>query len=198
MTADIIFEFDRQNGSEPEIYLMSTELTGAEAEIYGECCRLRRSLNGVKGLEGAVERMRGYVERALTYEALELGDEFAAECICDSYISFEELNTLVHSGNLLAIEFFGMEECTEEELKAWDASALEILPPLYFFKEDMEGPFQKGWKLSARFPEVSESEILSCISQEEYESTYSRLLEEGDTETAEEYRRNVTENCNIY
>lgn len=198
MTADIIFEFDRDNGSEPEIYLMETELTAGEEEIYTLCCKLRRSLNGVKELEDAVMRVRKYVERALTYEALELGDEFVADCICDSYISSEELNSLVHSGDALALEFFGMEEASEEELKTWDASSLEMLPPLYFFRDDMEGPFQKGWKLTARFPEVRESEVLSRISEEEYESTYSRLLSEGDEETAEEYRRNVTENCVIY
>ena len=198
MTAEVIYEFRRNENSEPEIYIVDTELTAEEEYIFSYCCRLRRSHNGIKELEEVLERERKYVERALTYSYLELGDQFVTECICNSFVSVEELNDLVHRRDNLAMEFFGLENCSDEEVQAWDASSLELLPPSYFFYKDMQGPFQKGWKLDARFPEVSESETLSLISISEYQNTYSMLMDNGEVETAEEFRSNVEKYCTLY
>lgn len=158
MTVDIIYEVKRHDGSEDELFLMETELTEEEAILYNEALEQGKSLNEVKGLEAAAKREYEYVARALTYQALELGDEYVNECIGSHLMNPDKLNELVHSRDQVTLEFFGFENMSDEKLALWDANLLEMLPPEYFFNPDAEGPFDLKWDLVCRFPEPSEME----------------------------------------
>lgn len=166
MTVDVIYEVNRNDGNEEEIYLMETELTEEEGALYQEALEQGKSLNEVEGLKEAVKRERGYVARALTYEALELGDAYVNECIGSHPIDPDRLNELVHGRDPVTLEFFGFENMSDEKLALWDSHQMDMLPPEYFFDENAEGPFDQKWSLTSRFPEPSEMEKEETESEE--------------------------------
>ena len=158
MTVDVIYEVNHNDGSEEELFLMETELTEEEAALYNEAVEQGKSLNQVEGLKEAAGREYKYVARALTYQALELGNPYVNECIGSHIMDPDRLNELVHGRDPVALEFFGFENMSDEKLALWDAKQMDMLPPEYFFDAEAAGPFEQKWSLTARFPEPSEME----------------------------------------
>ena len=85
------------------------------------------------------------------YELVEEDDEYVWECLGLNPIDEEDLNDLVHSGNKHALEVLELEDKTEEELEAWDASCLQELPSVCMVDENCEPEFP--YRLSIYLPE---------------------------------------------
>lgn len=197
MTVDVIYEVKRNDGSDDEMFLMETELTEEEEQIVLQAGKLRKSLNSIESLNEARMREYGFVERTLTYDALEQGNKYVMECIGNNPVDPDELNDLVHSRNKEAIEFFGFEDMSDEELLQWDAHKMKLLPPEYFFRPEAEGPFDLKWELISRFPEVSENKELSKISEKEMTETLRTLFaKENCAEEVRDFADNVKASCN--
>ena len=82
----------------------------------------------------------------------EADDEYALECLGLNEMDPDELNDLVHSGDAHALEFFGLEGRSMEELEEWDAEFdLDELPTVRDFDADFEP--ELPFRLSISLPD---------------------------------------------
>ena len=112
---------------------------------------------------------------------LNIEDEYTMECLGENEMDAEELNELVHYGDKHAIEFFGLEDLSEDELQEWDANELDKLPKVKDFDEDFEpcSPFDQGWDLVIEEAEVEPDD-------EDIEDYIEEQLSLNDIELVEE------------
>ena len=134
------------------------ELTDEEEKIYDEAIANGILLCEVRALEPALDRAYKEIEEIEIENCLDFGDDFAKECLGRYYIEADELNDLVKARDTHALEFFGLENATDEEIEKWDANNLDELPYVCDFDEEFEpdSPFNQGWDLHVEFVDPNE------------------------------------------
>ena len=168
--------FGKGDGS--EMLEWGVELTDEEAEEYARAMKLRISPNEL-GLDSALSRAYAEIEAQELENALELGDEFAMECTGRIPVDAGRLNELVAARDRHTLEFFGLAELSDAELKQWDAGRLDKLPLVRDFDADFvpSSPFDSGWGLSVEFSEYMLEEDLE---DEEAREALEMLFGEAD------------------
>lgn len=129
------------------------ELTDEEARIYDAAVADEKDPNEIPELQAALERAYTEIAEEEIDNALEMDDEYVAECQGENEMDASELNSLVADRDPHALAFFGLENASEEELAQWDAYDLAELPMVKDFDEDFEpiSPYDDGWSLYVSF-----------------------------------------------
>lgn len=131
------------------------ELTDEEEKIYDNAIANKLSLNEIPELQGALDRAYSEIEEESIEIGLDDGDEFVMECQGVAPMDCDELNELVAKRDPHALEFFGLQDATDEELEEWDAYDLDDddIPLIKDFQEDFEpeSPYAVGWDLNVEF-----------------------------------------------
>lgn len=140
------------------------DFTPEEQEIYDHCLLMRRNPNEEPGLKAALERAEEDIRETEEDNCVEYDDEYAMECLGRVKMETDTLNDLVHGRDENALEFFHLEDATDEEIDAWDADELSYseIPEVRDFDPDFEpeSPFDNGWILNLEYINPAENENL--------------------------------------
>ena len=134
------------------------------------------------------DQLRSEIEEQEIEINLENEDEYTMECQGTALMDPDELNEMVQDRDYRAIEYFGLEDLTEDELDEWDANDLDELPTIAEFDPDFEpcSPFDEGWELKIVVTDVD-------VSEYEFTEYIEKLFEENDVERIED----IVDNCAI-
>ena len=137
------------------------ELTPEEEIAYNNAIKNEIPLDEVKELQDALERAYNEIEQEEIGNALDFGEEYVMECQGESEMDCDELNELVHNHDPHALEYFGLDDATDEEIEEWDAYDLDEVPTIADFDEDFEpsSPYDEGWTLNVEFVEPDYDEF---------------------------------------
>lgn len=171
MTANIQFYVSFGDGDGSDWFDDEVELTPEEVEIYNQAVKDWVDLDEVEGLEDALERAYREIEEIEIQNALDMGDDYALECLGKYQVDADEINELVHKADPHAVEFFHLEDLSKEELQKWDANELDDLPNVCDFDPNFEAcsPFDRGWDLSVRFADPDDDDY-EDDEDDEYEA----------------------------
>jgi len=108
-----------------------------------------------KELNAALDAAYGKVEKEEIENSICFEDEFVMECQGEHPVDPDEINDLVAARDPHAMEFFDLQDLTEDELEEWDANDLDELPLVRDFDKDFVpcSPFDNGWILRVEFVE---------------------------------------------
>ena len=174
MTADIKYEVSFGDGDGSEWLDADVELTEEESKIYDHALKFVIPFEEVSGLEDALDRARQLIEAQEIENALDMEYEYAIECTGRTPMDTFELNELVHERNSHALEFFGLDNLSDDEIEAWDADDLDDIPDVCDFVENFEvkNPFDSGWSLTVEFydptensDELSEDDAIEALTE---------------------------------
>ena len=129
------------------------ELTDEEEAIYDNAIANEIPLEDVAELQDALDRAYEEIEDMEISNGIDYGDEYVLECQGEIEMDTLELNELVHNRDPHALEFFGLEDASDEEIEEWDADDLDEIPLIKDFQEDFEpySPYDEGWTLNVEF-----------------------------------------------
>lgn len=136
-----------------ERFEREVDLSPEEEEAYIKAAMAGKSFEDDPVLRALLESEYSEIEFEEIESLLEYEDEYTMECQGVAPVDPDEINELVQSGDPHAIEFFGLEDLSDEELEEWDANDLDELPRIADFEEDFEpeSPFDCGWTLNLWF-----------------------------------------------
>lgn len=143
-----------QNGNYSEWIYFDFEISESEKVIYQHTIERGGSLNMVPGLKDALQRAREVIEPEEIMCGITNEDEHVLQCLGLVEVDPAYLNELIAERNQETLEFFGLEDASEEELNAWNANDLTELPLVCELGVDFreENPFS-GWWLQIEFVE---------------------------------------------
>ena len=129
------------------------ELTDEEEAIYDNAIANEIPLEDVPELQDALDRAYEEIEDMEISNGIDYEDEYVLECRGEIEMDTLELNELVHNRDPHALEFFGLEDASDEEIEEWDADELDEIPLIKDFQEDFEpySPYDEGWTLNVEF-----------------------------------------------
>lgn len=129
------------------------ELTDEEEAIYDNAIANEIPLEDVPELQDALDRAYEEIEDMEISNGIDYEDEYVLECQGEIEMDTLELNELVHNRDPHALEFFGLEDASDEEIEEWDADELDEIPLIKDFQEDFEpySPYDEGWTLNVEF-----------------------------------------------
>ena len=136
-----------------ERFEREVDLSPEEEEAYIKAAMAGKSFEDDPVLREMLKEEYDELEEEELDNLIEAEDEYTLECLGQTVVDPDEINELVQNGDPHAIEFFGLEDLSDEELKEWDANDLEELPRIADFEEDFEpeSPFDCGWTLNLWF-----------------------------------------------
>ena len=171
-------------------------LEGEAEKAYLEAMKLRLPFDDYPILREALEEAYSEIEEEETDNHISLGDEFALECTGQNRVDPDEINELVAERDPYTLEFFDLEDMTDEELDAWDANNLDDLPEVCEFKEDFvpSSPFDNGWDLCVEYAENPEEIELE---EDEAGETLKELFQrsDGDFNEVEDFIDRCSDLC---
>ena len=172
------------------------DLTEEEEKIYNRAVRLRIPLEDVSELKDVLSRAYDDIEAEEIENSLACDDEYTQECTGRYPVDADDINDLVRSGDQHAIEFFGLQELSKEELEEWDANDLDELPDVCDFEEGFEAssPYDCGWTLYVEF--VDPNEDGDDLSEEEATEVLKELFAEANGNYEEIF--GYIERCDYY
>lgn len=131
------------------------DLTDEEEALYNKAAAKGIPFEEIPELVAILDRAREEIEKVELENFIDMGDESVLECLGLFCMDVDELNELVHIRDPHALEYFGLEDTTDEDIAAWDAGDLDKLPTVAEFKEDFEpgDPFAECIDLHVEFPE---------------------------------------------
>lgn len=154
-TVDLNYYVVFGSGDGTEWMPWDVELTDEEEKIYDHAIANKLPLNEIPELQDARSRAYDEIEEQEIQNAIDWGDDDVLEWQGMYRMDCDELNELVEDRDPYTLEFFGLQDATEEELDAWDAEELDddAIPYIKDFDKDFEpeSPFDIGWSLSVLF-----------------------------------------------
>lgn len=170
-------------------------LTEEESRAYERAKKLLLPLKEVEDLKDALIRAYDEIEKEEIDNAISYDEEFVTECMGTTEMDAEDLNDLVKEKDSRAIEFFGLEDLSDEELQNWDANKLEQLPTIAEFDTTFEAqsPFAVGWELVVNFKEDEDG--YDDVEEEDAKEVIEELFIEskGDYKELREYLKRLDE-----
>ena len=106
-------------------------------------------------LNAALDDAYRKVEQEEIENSIYFEDEFVMECQGVIPVDPDEINDLVAARDPYTLEFFGLQDLSDEELEEWDANDLDELPLIRDFDKEFVpcSPFDNGWILNVEFKE---------------------------------------------
>lgn len=128
------------------------------SKIYNNAVRNSIPLNSVEELSDTLAELREEIETKIIDDFITAGNEYVCKCEGVVPVDPTEINKLVAEHDKGALNFLGLENATENELKNWDASTLETLPLVRDFYGGFgtHSPFDDKWTLTVEFLDPNE------------------------------------------
>lgn len=163
----------------------TVSISGREKEAYLKAKLMHLPFADFPELWDVLESARGDIAAEELANAVDMDDDFVMECLGRRPVDEEEINALVKARDRHALEFFGLNDCSDEELEDWDAW-LEDMPDACDFYEHFEetDPFEEGWELIIEFAETPEEEE---VHEEQAAQSVEFYLDNGDIEGLKKY-----------
>lgn len=154
-TVELLYYASFGSGDSSDYMDWEIELTDEEEALYNKAVSKGIPFDEIPELAAVLDRAYEEILSEEIAEYIEMEDEYVMETLGLCCVDADELNELVHKRDSHALQFFGLENATDEELSAWDANALEKLPMVKDFVEDFEpgDPFEEGYSLTVEFVE---------------------------------------------
>ena len=126
-----------------------------EEAAYLDAIRNKLELNSIEALQPAVDRAYADIEAQEIDNFLDCDDPYVMECQGIYEVDPDTINELVAEKDPHAIEYFELQNLSDEELAKWDARNLDELPQVRDFDQDFEpySPFDQGWTLNVEIDE---------------------------------------------
>jgi len=180
ITLNYNVEFGRGDGSDSMDWDVC--LTPEESADYKRAVMTGTPLEKFSSLRELEDRESEEISNAETDIFIDEEDEYAMECMGENEVDADYINSLIEDGDEYTINFFGLQDLSEEELAAWDAYDLEELPLVKDFEENFEPstPFDQGYSLNVHLPDVeclepTEGQVIEYLRE---------VMEAGDCELA--------------
>lgn len=164
------------------------DVTGEAEEAYLRAKMLRLPLDEIPELESVLDDAREEIAETEIENMIDYDDEYVRECTGRHPVDPDEINELVRKRDPHTLQFFGLEDKSDEELDDWDANDEDELPYVCDFDESFKpsSPFDGGYRLTVEFAEHPDEEELE---EEEARETLTALFQRanGDYSEVEEY-----------
>lgn len=160
------------------------DVTGEAEEAYLRAKMLRLPLEEVPELESILDDAREKIADSEIDSLIDYDDEYVKECTGRHPVDPDEINDLVRNRDPHTLQFFELEDKTDEELDAWDANDEEELPDVCDFDESFtpSSPFDGGYRMMVEFAEHPEEEELG---RKEATETLRTLLSSANGDYSE-------------
>ena len=159
-------------------------LTPDENSLFEGSVRLFRDLNDVSGLQDVPARAYQEIKENILDFGIMSDSEYVMKCDGSATVDPDEINDCVAGRDPHTLEFFGLEDLSEEELDAWDAHSVD-LPTVAEFDEDFEpiDPFDDEWLLEVRFCEIEH--YARDLTEEDARDILTELFQAADGDYSE-------------
>lgn len=159
MIIDLSITVDYHNGEPVESFKCKKVIPYELGKIYSNAIKNKIPLNSVKELSDILTTFRNEIETRLIEDYITAGNKYVCRCEGIEPLGPEELNSMIADHDKGALKFFGLENATEEELKNWDASKLDVFPLVkeFYNGHGTRSPFHGKWELIVTFAEPDEN-----------------------------------------
>ena len=154
-TVDLQYYICYGRGDYSDYEYFTVELTDEEAALYDKAVAKGIPFEDIPELADVLDRARMDIEGCELECYIDMEDEGVLEALGLYCMDEDELNDLVHNRDPHALQYFGLEDATDEEITSWDANALDEIPAVKDFEENFvpEDPFENLIDLRVEFVE---------------------------------------------